>query len=79
MLRFLFLVFLFIFLYYVLKIILGIIIPIIKGKSVYSNYSSRKYYNPDKREGDVTIEYPSKKNKKYSKEAGKYIDYKEID
>jgi hypothetical protein len=31
-----------------------------------------------KREGDVTIEYDNKNNKKFNKDDGEYVDFEEI-
>ena len=69
MVRFILLLLLFAFFYYLIKLIFY------KNKNynVFNNYSK---YN--KKEGDLTIDHIPEKEKKYNKEDGKYIDYKEI-
>ena len=60
--------------YYVGRLLIRVIFP------QWGN-SSRRQYHPghkNKREGDITIDVINKKEKKYSKDKGEYIDFKEV-
>ena len=43
-----------------------------------NNDSNQDFRKSRKKEGDITIDYLSKKDKKISKDKGEYIDFKEI-
>ena len=75
--RLILLLLLFTFLYYFLKLLFQIILPLINN-SGKRNIFNQNYSKHNKKEGDVTIDYMPKKEKKYNKKDGKYIDYKEI-
>lgn len=76
MTRFILLLLLFAFLYYLIKLIIQIILPFLNKNKNYNLFHNYSKYN--KKEGDVTIDHIPKKEKKYNKEDGKYVDYKEI-
>jgi hypothetical protein len=61
--------------YYVARLLIRIIFP------QRGNSSRRQYHSghKNKREGDITIDYLNKKEKKYSKDKGEYIDFKEVE
>jgi hypothetical protein len=61
--------------YYVARLLIRIIFP-------RWGSSSRRQPQPghkNKREGEITIDYIDKKEKKYSKDKGEYIDFKEVE
>ena len=61
--------------YYVARLLIRVIFP------QWGNSSRRQYHsgNKNKREGDISIDVINKKEKKYSKDKGEYIDFKEVD
>jgi hypothetical protein len=69
--------------YYLGKLILRLIFPYFFHRYVNKrngNYSGRSQYTKQKgkREGEITIDYIDKKEKKISKDKGEYIDFKEV-
>jgi hypothetical protein len=60
--------------YYAVRLLIRIIFP------QWGNSSRRQYHSgqKNKREGDITIDVINKKEKKYSKDKGEYIDFKEV-
>jgi hypothetical protein len=61
--------------YYVARLLLRIIFPYLFNSSRRKHPSGHK----KKREGNITIDYINKKEKKYSKDEGEYIDFKEVE
>jgi hypothetical protein len=61
--------------YYVARILIRIIFPYLFNSSRRKHHSGHK----KKREGNITIDYINKKEKKYNKDEGEYIDFKEIE
>ena len=78
MIRFILLFLLFVFIYYALKFIFTFIIPVFKGKTGFSSYTGTNQ-KKTKKEGEVSIEYQPESKKQYKKDAGEYIDFKEVD
>ena len=76
MIRFILLILLFLFFYFLFKIILQFIIPFFRARNNFSSQNSRKYSN--KKEGETTIDYIPKKDKKFKKEDGEYVNYKDV-
>lgn len=69
--------------YYLGKLIIRLIFPYFFQRYVNrrtGNYSGRNQYSGQKRkrEGEITIDYIDKKEKKVSKDKGEYIDFKEV-
>lgn len=69
--------------YYLGKLILRLIFPYFFQRYVNKrtgNYTGRGQYskNKSKKEGEITIDYIDKKEKKISKDKGEYINFKEV-
>ena len=81
--QFLRIILILIIIYYLGKLIVRLIFPYFFQRYVNKrtgNYSdSQRYSRPkNKREGEITIDYIDKKEKKISKDKGEYIDFKEV-
>jgi len=81
--QFLRIILILIIIYYLGKLILRLIFPYFFQRYVKrrtGNYSGRRQYSKQKskREGEITIDYINKKEKKISKDKGEYIDFKEV-
>ncbi len=69
--------------YFLTRLIVKLFFPFLfKGyvnrKMRDNNDSNQDFRKSRKKEGDITIDYLSKKDKKISKDKGEYIDFKEI-
>jgi len=69
--------------YYVVRLFVRIIFPFLFQRYINKrkgNFSGRQQYSRQKgrREGEITIDYLDKKEKRVSKDAGEYIDFKEV-
>ncbi|MFC2137003.1 hypothetical protein ACFLTE_02405 [Bacteroidota bacterium] len=78
MIRFILLFLLFIFFYYIIKFIINFLIPVLRGRSEYTSYNNTGY-GKSKKEGEVSIDFRPENKKKYKKDAGEYVDYKEVE
>ncbi len=70
--------------YYVARFFIRVIFPFLFQRYVNKrtgNSSGKQHYSKPKnrREGEVTIDYINKKEKKFSKDKGEYIDFKEVE
>jgi len=61
--------------YYVARLLIRVVFPYLGNSSRRQHHSKHK----NKKEGEITIDYLNKKEKKYSKDKGEYIDFKEVE
>lgn len=66
--------------YYIFKIIFKYVVPFLFGSSISGNKNQKRnnFSNRARKEGEVTIDYIPKKDKKIDKETGDYVDYEEV-
>lgn len=72
-----FLLYLFLF-YVVFRFVFGRILGVIAKQKVYHHTTHNHYYNGEKREGSVTVDPRTVKDKKDDKNLGEYVDYEEV-
>ena len=67
--------------YYIFKFLFKYVVPFLFGSSISGNKHQKRnnYTRGSKKEGEITIDYIPKKNKKIDKETGDYIEYEEVD
>jgi hypothetical protein len=81
--QFLRIILILIIIYYLGKLILRLIFPYFFQRYINKktgNYFGRSKHSKhkNKREGEITIDYINKKEKKISKDEGEYINFKEV-
>jgi uncharacterized membrane protein (DUF106 family) len=70
--------------YFAIRLFTRYVLPVflenkIKQMQQRMEEQQRKQQRPGKREGDVTIEYDSKRNNMRNRDQGEYIDFEEVD
>ena len=81
--QFLRIILILIIIYYLGRLIFRLIFPYLFQGYINKrtgNSSGKKHYskNKNKKEGEITIDYIHRKDKKFSKDKGEYIDFKEV-
>lgn len=67
--------------YLIFRFITRVILPLVLGHYINNKVSQAQRYQQNettRREGDVTINYSSDKNKKHKEKEGEYVDFEEI-